>query len=163
MDCKSSLNENRQGDSQYKAGKVKVTTHAIHPTICHERLSDESGNWKGEKTDIGNTTRNHAILCNQVERLKRGDGLIDPSVPSHCVRKFDENCFGHNVQNHPAAASDFVKCKPRTTAARVHFIVSCILRFRQRAFASLRVAMMVSIEHVQIPACPSFAIRFHSV
>jgi hypothetical protein len=26
-------------------------------------------------------------------------------------------------QNHPAAASDFAKCKKHTTAARVHFIV----------------------------------------
>jgi len=39
-------------------------------------------------------------------------------------------------QNHPAAASDLAKCKKRTTAARVHFIVSiCVsLRFCHSQF-----------------------------
>ena len=66
MDRKSLLNENRQGDSQYNAGRAKVTAHAIQPTICNERSSDEAGNRKGEKMDIGKTTRNHAVLCNQM-------------------------------------------------------------------------------------------------
>jgi hypothetical protein len=55
----------------------------------------------------------------------------------------------HNAQNHPAAASDLAKCKQRTTAARVHFLVSIsvLLRFCHALFAN---ALVEHLLHAQL-------------
>jgi hypothetical protein len=54
-----------------------------------------------------------------------------------------------NAQNHPAAASDLAKCRQRTTAARVHFLVSIsvLLRFCHAQFPN---ALVEHLLHAQL-------------